>query len=257
MTVPVRWAWVDDARNWLVTGQLPHHRLLASWAVKAYHHWLGSVLTVFMEAYIMPLIKKADLDMDGVRSYRPISNLSVLSKLLERLVSRQFLDYITMAGLMPAFQSAYRQFHSTETAVLKVLADILHALDNGDVAVLMLLDLSAAFDTVDHAILLQRLETSYGIGGCALRCFMLYLSDRTQHVCRGMSVSDIIVLLCRVPQGSILGPILFLLYTADLLRLVWHHNLRPHLYADDRHTNLWLLLSYSSCPTPATSVCVH
>ena len=95
--------------------------------------------------------------------------IAFLSKLLERLVSRQLLDYITAEGLMSALQSAYRLFHSTETAVLKVLADILRALDNGNVAVLTLLDLSAAFDTVDHVLLLRRLETSYGIGGCALR----------------------------------------------------------------------------------------
>ena len=88
--------------------------------------------------------------MDDVRSYHPISNLPVLSKLLERLVARQLLDYITAEGLMPALQSAYRRFHSAETAVLKVLADILRALDNGNVAVLTLLDLSAAFDMVDR-----------------------------------------------------------------------------------------------------------
>jgi len=148
---------------------------------------------------------------------------------------------------MPALQSAYRRFHSTETAV-KVLADILRALDNGDVAVLMLLELSAAFDTVDHAILLQRLETSYGIGGGALRWFTSYLSGRTQHIRRAISVSDIIVVLCGVPQGLVLGPILFLLYTADLLRLIGHHNLRPHLYADDTH------IYGFCCPTAAAQL---
>ena len=94
----------------------------------------SSLPTVFKAAYITPLIRKADLDVDDVRSYRPISNLPVLSKLLERLVSRQLLDYITAEGLMPALQSAYRLFHSTETAVLEVLADILRALDNGNAA---------------------------------------------------------------------------------------------------------------------------
>jgi len=85
---------------------------------------------------------------------RPISNLSVLSKLLERLVARQLLGHLAVAKLLPELQSAYRAHHSTETAVLKVLADILSALDTGDVAVLTLLDSSAAFDTVDHATLL-------------------------------------------------------------------------------------------------------
>ena len=98
-----------------------------------------------------------------VRSYRPISNLSVLSKLLERLVHRQMLDYLNRHRLLPRLQSAYRQYYSTETALLRVLADILHAVDTGDLSILALLDLSAAFDTVDHDILLQRLQTSFGV----------------------------------------------------------------------------------------------
>ena len=95
-------------------------------------------------------------------SYRPIANLSVLSKLLERLVARQLVDYLNSTGLLPELQSAYRAHHSTETAVMKVLGDILLALDSGDLTLLTLLDLSAAFDTVDHEILLRRLETSFG-----------------------------------------------------------------------------------------------
>jgi len=90
-----------------------------------------------------PLLKKPDLDPADVKSYRPISNLSVLSKLLERLVARQLLDYLNAAKLLPELQSAYRANHSTETAVLKVLADILRAVDSGDLAALTLLDLSS------------------------------------------------------------------------------------------------------------------
>jgi len=107
------------------------------------------------------------------------------------------------------------------TAALKVLADILFALDTGDIAVLTLLDLSAAFDTVDHATLLRRLDTSYGISGTVLGWFASYLSGRIQTLRCGMPASDASVVLC--------GPILFLLYTADLVRLVECHNLRPHM----------------------------
>jgi hypothetical protein len=110
----------------------------------------GSVPPTFKAAYITPMLKKTDLDPADVKSYRPISNLSVLSKLLERLVARQLLDYLNTMGLLPELQSAYRAHHSTETAVVKVLADILRALDAGDLAMLTLLDLPAAFDTVDH-----------------------------------------------------------------------------------------------------------
>ena len=142
----------------------------------------GSVPTIFKAAYITPLQKKPDLDPADVRSYRPISNLSVLSKLLERLVARQLLDYLIAANLLPELQSAYRAHHSTETAVLKVLGDILRALDSGDLALLTLLDLSAAFDTVDHAVLLRRLKTSYSLDSCVLRWFTSYLNGRTQFV---------------------------------------------------------------------------
>jgi Reverse transcriptase (RNA-dependent DNA polymerase) len=201
---------------------------------------LGTVPMIFKSAFITPRLKKPDLDSSEAKSYRPISNLTVLSKMLERLVAKQLLEYLTVADLLPALQSAYRVNHSTETAVLKVMADILHAVDNGDIAALALLDLSAAFDTVDHATLLHRLQISYGIGGRALDWFKSYLSDRFQSVRCGGSSSTPTLVCCGVPQGSVLGPILFLLYTADLLQLIRAHGLDTHLYADDTQV-------YGSC----------
>jgi len=117
--------------------------------------------------------------------------------------------------------------------VLSVLPDILLALDSGDIAVLTLLDLSAAFDSVDHGTLLQRLQTSYGLGGPVLDWFTSYLSNRTQYVRLPTTRSAESAVLYGVPQGSVLGPILFLLYTADLLQLIRRHHLYPHAYADD------------------------
>jgi Reverse transcriptase (RNA-dependent DNA polymerase) len=143
------------------------------------------------------------------------------------------MDYLTAFKLLPELQSAYRAHHSTETAVLKVLGDILRAVDSGDLAMLTLLDLSAAFDTVDHATLLRRLRVVYGLGEAVIGWFTSYLDGRTQHVSCGRNKSKILPVLFGVPQGSALWPILFLLYTADLLRLIEIRNFHTHLFADD------------------------
>ena len=111
--------------------------------------------------------------------------------------------------------------------------DILLAVDAGDLAALALLDLSAAFDTIDHTTLLRRLDISYASRGRTLKWFHSYLGGRCQFVRCGVLKSAMKCVLCGVPQGSVLGPILFLLYIADLLRLIEQHGLHPHLYADD------------------------
>ena len=154
----------------------------------------------------------------------------------------QLHHYLATANLLPTVQSGFRPCYSTDTAVLSVISDILLAVDRGDFAALILLDLSAASDTVDHEILLQRLRTSFGINGVALQWFQSYLTSRTQHVRRGIDRSTTVQLICRVPQGSVLGPILFILYTAvDLVSVIEQHGLSPHLYADDTQI-------YGSCP---------
>jgi hypothetical protein len=109
----------------------------------------------FKAAFITPLAKKPDLDASNVRSYRPISNLSLVSKLMERLFARQPIAYLKQQDLLPKVQSAYRSKHSTETAVLRILSDIRLAIDSRDVAVLAVLDLFAVFDTVNHRILFR------------------------------------------------------------------------------------------------------
>ena len=119
-------------------------------------------------AIITPLLKKQSLDPTELKNYRPVSNLTFMSKIVEKLVSERLTCYLQANNLMPRLQSAYRRHHSTETALLRVVSDILRAVDSGKVALLSLLDLSAAFDTVDHSILLDRLHVAFGIGGAAL-----------------------------------------------------------------------------------------
>jgi Reverse transcriptase (RNA-dependent DNA polymerase) len=125
----------------------------------------GDVLSVLKSAYITPILKKVDLDPADPKSYQPISNLSIVSKMVKKIVSKQLVRYLMDHGQLPHLQLAYKAHHSTETVVLKVLSDILLAPDTADVGVLMLLDLSAAFYSVDHITLLQRQKTSYGMDG--------------------------------------------------------------------------------------------
>ena len=143
-----------------------------------------------------------------------------MSKLVERAAVRQLVDYLESNGLMPRLQSAYRRHHSTETALLKVWSDILMAADNQQVTLLALLDLSAAFDCVDHDILLSRLHFVYGISGAVLSWIRSFLSNRTQRVSFGGGLSEVIALLFGVPQGSVIGPLLFLLYVAEVFNII-------------------------------------
>uniref|UniRef100_A0A8C6TLJ0 Reverse transcriptase domain-containing protein n=1 Tax=Neogobius melanostomus TaxID=47308 RepID=A0A8C6TLJ0_9GOBI len=132
------------------------------------------------------------------------------------------------------FQSGFRKMHSTETALLKVSSDIRMAADSGQFSVLILLDLSAAFDTVDHKLLLQRLNTDFGISGTVLKWLSSYLTNRTFSVCINNIMSEATPLLHGVPQGSVLGPILFLLYISPLGKTISRFkNVSYHLYADD------------------------
>ena len=108
-------------------------------------------------AHVIPLLKKNGLDPYVLSNYRPVSLLSFLSKLLERVVAKQLVNHLESQSLFASVQSAYRPGHSTETALLKVVNDLLSSADNGDAVILALLDQSAAFDTVDHPILLDRL----------------------------------------------------------------------------------------------------
>ena len=129
-------------------------------------------------AHIRPLLKKTGLDSDILKNCRPVSNLTFISKVIEKVISDRLNEHLINNSLFDPLQSAYGDKHSTETALIKVQNDILSALDTGSSAILLMLDLSAAFDTIDHDILLSRLCNVYGITGNALDWFRSYLTGR-------------------------------------------------------------------------------
>ena len=195
----------------------------------------GRMSTNLKEALLRPLLKKMGL-VPIPKNFRPVSNLTYLSKLIERVVCVQISEMAEKSGNTETLQSAYRKHHSTETALLKVKADILQAMDNQRVVCLILLDLSAAFDTVNHQLLLNRLKHRFGFGGVILDWIRSYLMDRKQRVVIGDVQSDAVELAQGVPQGSVLGPILFSLYTSPLGDICRQHNVNFHAYADDQQS---------------------
>jgi hypothetical protein len=199
----------------------------------------------FKKAVVTPLIKKASLSKNEFKNYRPVSGLCFISKLVERVVSAQLKEHVNSHNLGNIFQSAYKCGHSTETALLKIKNDIHSALACGMPTSVVLLDLSAAFDTIDHQILLDRLSSWFGLNGTVLAWFKSYLSDRVQSVKIGSTLSEPTTLKFGVPQGSVLGPILYSMYTSPLSNVISaYDNLKYHFYADD--TQLYFHISPNS-----------
>ena len=180
-----------------------------------------------------PLQKKPSLDRNILKNYRPVSNLSFISKLIEKVVAKQLNGFISHEGLLNVNQSAYKSSHSTETALLKIQNDIALSVDSGKAVALTLLDLSAAFDTIDHSLLYDCLHDWFGLDGTVLSWIKSYLSNRKQKIKIGDSFSEAVILPFGVPQGSVLGPLLFTLYTSPLSQVISKFNVTHHLYADD------------------------
>ncbi|KAJ8016190.1 hypothetical protein DPEC_G00004620 [Dallia pectoralis] len=193
---------------------------------------MGCVPSDFKMARVTPLLKKPSLDQSDVNNYRPVSLLSFLSKTLERVVTDQLSSYLSQNNLLDPNQSGFKTGHSTETALLCVTEALCKAQANCLSSVLILLDLSAAFDTVNHQILLSTLS-DLGISGAVHSWFSSYLSDHFYQVVWRGSPSNMQPLVTGVPQGSVLGPLLFSLYTRSLGSVISSHGLSYHCYADD------------------------
>ena len=197
---------------------------------------------LFQEGPCYPYPEKSYLDKEVFKNYRSVSNLNFISKILERVAAVQLETHLDEAGLMTGFQLAYRKHHSTESALLNIQNDILLNMAKGSVTALTLLDVSTTFDTIDHTILLDRLNVYYGIRELAHGWFKSYLSGRIHSVKVGSTLSHPAVLHYGVPQGSVLGPILFSLYTNPISSIIHSHSsINYHFYADD--TQLYITLS--------------
>ena len=166
------------------------------------------------------------------------SPTTFISKVVERLVCHQLVAFLDANGLLPKLQSAYRKHHSTETSVMKVISDALLAANRGEMTLLFLLALSAAFDMVDHEILIDRLQTAFCILGTVLSWILLFLNDRTQTVIFAGSRSNTSNIKYDVPQGSVLGPVLLLLYTAEVIAIAHRHRVCAHSYVDDTQLHI-------------------
>jgi len=156
-----------------------------------------------------------------------------MSKLLERLALSRLQPHLLSSLNYSTLQSAYRSLHSTETTLLKVTDDIYRSMDNGSFTALVSLDISTAYDTIDHSVLSSHLQSDFSIDRKALAWIQSYLSDRHSFVHVGCSAACQQPCIAGVPQGSVLGPLLFTAYISPISRVVRGFGVNHHTYADD------------------------
>ena len=181
---------------------------------------------------------------------RPISLLPILSKVSERLAHKQFVEFLTTNDKLSLYQSGNRKMHSTETALINVSDNLLKAIDEKSASLLVLLDMSKAFDSLNHNLLLEKLR-KLGLKASAVSWFSSYLSSRYQRVRYEDSVSEVLPLTNGVPQGSILGPVLFTIYINDLISVITYS--QAAAYVDDSQLYFKFSVSASSSAMAAVN----
>ena len=195
-------------------------------------YFSSSVFPTPCKSIIFPMIKKQGLDPEILKNYRPVANLSFISKIIEKTIATQIHDHLINNNIVDNFQSVYKAGHNCETALLRVYNDIVTTIGGGNGAMLVLLDLSAAFDTIDHDNLFCILEKHVGICGNALN-LINFFSNRTQRVQIEDVLSDFANIICGVPQGLVLGPLKLCLYLLPMSAILKYHKIGYHVYADD------------------------
>ena len=194
---------------------------------------LGSVDGLLKQADVVPLLKAVGIDYTKHKNFRPVSNLQFLGKLIERVVAKRLKAHMVRNNLETSNQYGYKKGHNTETILLKITNDILIASDKKTATVLLLLDLSAAFDTVDINRLIEILYSEIGIRGTALNWFCSFLRNRRMRVKINDTYSEVFELQFGVPQGSVLGPLLFNIYIRSIYKYVELSGFNIKGFADD------------------------
>ena len=186
--------------------------------------------TAFNSTIVKHLLKKSTLDCEVFKKLSHILELPFLSKLTEKVIAQRLVSHMQDTSVVEKFQlvlHTYKAHHSTETALLRVFNDILFSIDQGGGEILVLLDLSSTFDTIDHVVLFDLWQDTFGISGTALSLLKSYLHDRTQCVQIDGSISVYAKLFCGVPQGPVLGPWNLCMYMYPIGSILRHHGIKP------------------------------